>query len=171
MRNGRIELTPARRPDGSTEAYANLRLWVTNGSLGNKVDPGQVTTFLKQNQIAGLRVANPTAAAGGTDGEELSKAQDRFAQALLSRDRIVTRADLLNALRAFDSRIASADVEPAVKRTEHGLQRVERVQVRLNKDDFIDPAAEFPLLQDSLLKHLVDRFPLGTEVAVQVLAL
>ncbi|HEY6370013.1 MAG TPA: hypothetical protein VIX37_05500 [Candidatus Sulfotelmatobacter sp.] len=171
VRNGRIELTPARRPDGSTEGYANLRLWVTNGSLGNKVDPGQVTTFLKQNQMSGLRVANPTAAAGGTDGEELSKAQDRFAHALLSRDRIVTRADLLNALRAFDSRIASADVEPAVKRTEHGLQRVERVRVRLNKDDFIDPAAEFPLLQDSLLKHLVDRFPLGTEVAVQVLAL
>jgi len=171
IRNGRIELTPARRPDGGAEAYANLRLWVTDGTLGNKVDPGQVTGFLKANQMAGLRLTHPTAAAGGTDGEELSKAQNRFAQALLSRDRIVTRADLLNAVRAFDSRVASADVEPAVKRTEQGLQRVERVRVRLNKDDFVDPATEFPLLQDGLLQHLGDRFPLGTEIAVDVLAL
>lgn len=170
IRNGRIELTPARRAEGSTEAYANLRLWVTSGSLGNKVGPGQVTGFLKAIQIPGLRLANPTSAAGGTDGEELSKAQKRFADALLGRDRIVTRADLLNAVRAFDSRITNAEVEPAVKRTEHGLQRVEQVRVRLNRDDFIDPPAEFPILQDGLLKHLANRFPLGTEVTVDVSA-
>jgi len=168
VRNGRIELRPALRADGSPEAYANLRIWVTSGSLGNKVRPGQVTGFLKKSQIAGLRLANPTSAAGGTDCEEFSKAQARFADALLSRDRIVTRADLTTAVRTFDARILGVQVEPAVRRTEHGLQRVERVRVRINQDDFTDPQTELPILKDGLLKHLSDRFPLGTEVAVDV---
>jgi hypothetical protein len=170
VRNGRVELKPALRPDGSPESYANLRLWITSGGLGNKVGPGKVTAFLKKNQISGLRLANPTSAAGGTDREEFSKAHARFADALLSRDRIVTLADLTNAVRAFDGRILSAQVEPAVRRTPHGLQRVERVCVRINQDDFTDPRAELPILKDGLVKHLSDRFPLGTEVAVDVTA-
>jgi hypothetical protein len=168
IRNGRIELRPAVRADGRPESYANLRLWVTGGSLGNKVGPGKVTGFLKKSQIAGLRLANPTAAAGGSDREEFSKAQARFAQALLSRDRIVTRSDLTDAVRAFDPRILSTQIEPMVHRTAHGLQRVEQVQVRVNADDFADPQAELPILKDSLLKHLSGRFPLGTEVTVDV---
>jgi hypothetical protein len=170
VRNGRIELKPAVRSDGSPASYANLRLWITSGALGNKVGPGQVTAFLKKNQISGLRVANPTSAAGGTDREEFSKAQSRFSDALLSRNRIVTHADLTNAVRTFDGRILSAQVEPAVRRTKHGLQRVERVRVRINQDDFTDPSAELPILKDALLKHLSGRFPLGTEVAVDVIA-
>lgn len=171
IRNGRIDLTPARHADGSAESYANLRLWVTQGSLGNKVDPGKVTGFLKANQIRGLRLANPTAATGGSDGEELSKAENRFANALLSRDRIVSRADLINAVRAFDHRIADAEVQPAVRRSEYGLQRVDRVQVSLTREDFIDPETEFPRLKGDLLRHLAERFPLGCEVAVEVLTL
>ncbi len=170
VRNGRIELKPALRPDGSVTKYANLRLWITSGALGNKVGPGQVTGFLKKNQISGLRLANPTSAAGGADQEEVAKAQSRFADALLSRDRIVTHADLTNAVRAFDGRILGAQVEPAVRRTEHGLQRVERVRVRINQDDFTDPRVELPILKTALLKHLSGRFPIGTEVAVEVTA-
>jgi hypothetical protein len=168
VRNGRIELRPAVRADGSQESYANLRLWVTGGSLGNKVGPGKVTGFLKKNQIAGLRLANPTSAAGGSDREEFGKAQARFAQALLSRDRIVTRADLTDAVRAFDARILRTQTEPVVERTPHGLQRVERVRVHVNPDDFADPQAELPILKDSLLRHLAGRFPLGSEVTVDV---
>ena len=168
IRNGRIELRPALRPDGRPESYANLRLWVTAGSVGNKVGPGKVTGFLKKNEISGLRLANPTSGAGGFDREEFGKAQARFAQALLSRDRILTRADLSDAVRAFDPRILSTQVEPAVRRTTHGLQRVERVQVRVNADDFADPRAELPILKDGLQKDLSGRFPLGTEVTVDV---
>jgi hypothetical protein len=170
IRNGRIELRPAVRPDGNPESYANLRLWVTNGALGNHVGPGQLTGFLRKSQISGLRLANPTSAAGGTDREELSTAQARFSDALLSRDRVVTRADLNTAVRAFDSRIRGAQVEPAVRRTEHGMQRVERVKVMVNSDDFVDPRIEWPILQAGLLRHLANRFPLGTEVAVDVSA-
>jgi hypothetical protein len=168
IRNGRIELRPGLRPDGGRESYANLRLWVTHGSLGNSVGPNQLTTFLKRNQIATLRVANPTSAAGGTDGEGLGKAQARFADALLSRDRVVTRSDLTNAVRSFDNRILDADVEAGVRRTEHGLKRMEKITVRIRRDDFVDPQAELPILQDDLLQHLGRRFPLGTELAVRV---
>lgn len=170
IRNGRIEFRPAQRPDGTSESYANLRLWVTGGSLGNKVGPGKVTGFLKKGQIAGLRIANPTAAAGGSDQEEFSKAQARFAEALLSRDRIVTRADLTNAVRAFDSRIVETKITPGVQRTSHGLACVEQVSVHINRDDFVDPQAELPILKNALRKHLSGRFPLGTEVTVDVIA-
>lgn len=168
IRNGRIELRPALHVDGNPESYANLRLWVTGGSLGNKVGPGKVTGFLKKGQISGLRLTNPTAAAGGVDSEAFSKAQARFAEALLSRDRIVTRTDLKNAVHAFDSRILDTQVIPAVQRTSQGLARLERVRVRVNLDDFVDPQAELPILKDSLLSHLSDRFPLGTQVSVDV---
>lgn len=170
IRNGRIELQPALRPDGRPESYANLRLWVTNGSLGSKVGPGQVTGFLKKNTISGLRLTNPTSAAGGTDQEELSTAQTRFAEALMSRDRVVTRKDLLNVVRSFDARILHADVYPAVRRTRQGLQRVERVTVKVNRDDFVEPVTELKVLKDDLAKHLADRFPLGTQLMVEVAA-
>lgn len=170
VRNGRIELRPALLPDGRPESYANLRMWVTSGALGNNVGPGQVVGFLKKSQVAGLRVANPTAASGGTNQEEFKHAQARFSEALLSRDRIVTQADLTAAVRAYDPRIHSAQAEPAVRRTERGLKRLERVRVRLNKDDFTDPQAELPILKAGLLKHLASRFPMGTEVDVDVVA-
>jgi hypothetical protein len=170
IRNGRVELKPALHPDGRPESYANLRLWVTNGSLGSKVGPGQVTGFLKKNTIAGLRLTNPTSAAGGTDQEELSTAQTRFAEALMSRDRVVTRKDLLNVVRSFDARILHAHVNPTVRRTRQGLQRVERVTVKVNRDDFVEPVTELKVLKDDLARHLADRFPLGTQLIVEVAA-
>ncbi len=170
IRNGRVELKPAQRPDARPESYANVRLWVTNGSLGNKVGPGQVTGFLKKNTIAGLRLTNPTSAAGGTDQEVLSTAQTRFAEALMSRDRVVTRKDLLNVVRSFDARILNADVSPGVQRTQRGLQRVERITVRVNKDDFVEPGTELQVLKDDLARHLADRFPMGTQLFVEVAA-
>ncbi len=170
IRNGRIELRPALRPDGRPESYANLRLWVTNGSLGSKVGPGQVTGFLKKSSVTGLRLTNPTSAAGGTDQEELSSAQRRFTEALMSRDRVVTRQDLLNVVRSFDRRIVQADVSPGVQRTERGLQRVERVTIRVNEDDFVEPLTELKILKDDLARHLAGRFPLGTKLAVEVAA-
>jgi hypothetical protein len=170
IRNSRIELRPALRPDGSRESYANVRLWVTNGAAGNDVGPGQMTGFLKKSQILGLRIANPVSAAGGTNGEDFAKARDRFAEALLARDRIVTRNDLINVARSFDSRISGIEIEPSVRRSKQGLKRVEHIKVRLDKEVFVDPRVEFPLLQDGLLRYLTGRFPLGTELVVDVIA-
>src|SRR5205823_11826926 len=47
VKNGRIEFQPARRMDGSPEAYANVRVWVTDGQAGNAVGPGQISGFGK----------------------------------------------------------------------------------------------------------------------------
>jgi hypothetical protein len=168
IRNGRIDLKPALRPDGVEEAYANVRLWVTNGTLGNQVAPGRLAAFLRPQTVAGLRVTNPVAAAGGTDFEEFSSARLRLAEALLSRDRVVTRQDLTHVVRAFDERIQTADIKSGVVRTAHGLQRAEHVRVRVEPGDFVDPAAELPMLQTDLQQHLLDRVPSGVTVSVEV---
>lgn len=168
IRNGRIELQPARRSDGAEDTGANLRLWVTAGSAGNHVGLGQVKTLLKPGSFNGLAVNNPAAASGGTVGESFLESQLRFAEALLSRDRIVTRADLATAVRAFDRRILGVDISPGLNRDPCGLQRVERVEIRLNRDDFIDPVEEGRLLQQELTERLQRRVAFDTEIQVDV---
>ena len=37
IHNGRIHLEAARHADGTTDSYANLRLWLTSGKAGNRV--------------------------------------------------------------------------------------------------------------------------------------
>ncbi len=156
LHNGRIQLRPARRPDDTPEAYANLRLWVSSGALANSVPPGKVQAFLKR--ATAVRISNPTAAAGGTDGEGFQQAQARFASALLSRDRIVTRQDLIAAVRAFDRRIADARVGVTLERTEMGARRVQRVQCLVDREEFLDPEAEGRVLEQELAAHLRTRF-------------
>jgi hypothetical protein len=168
VRNGRLELRPALWPDGRSEAYANLRLWMSNGSLGNRVGPGRLFGFLKQATTTGLRGISLTAATGGLDIEEFSDARLRFAEALLSRDRVVTQNDLVHVARAFDQRIQQADVTTGVARTDEGLQRAVQVRVHVNRDDFVDPATEAPILASDLQRHLTDRFPAGTNLTVEV---
>ena len=168
VRNGRIELRPARGSDGAEDTGANLRLWVTTGSAGNHMGPGQVKGFLKPGSFIGLTVSNPAAAAGGTDGETFQESQVRFAEALLSRDRIVTRTDLLTAVRAFDRRILGVDVSPALNRDPCGLRRVERINVTLSRNDFVDPMEEGRVLQQELTERLARRVAFGTEIQVDV---
>jgi hypothetical protein len=168
LRNGHIELRPARRPDGVEDTSANLRLWVTEGSAGNRVGPGQVKMLLKPGGYSGIVVSNPTAAAGGTDGETFQESQLRFAEALLSRDRIVTRADLVAAVRAFDRRILDVDVISGLSRDPWGLRRVERIKVKLNRVDFLDPIEEGGLLQQELVERLEQRALVGTHLQVEL---
>ena len=161
VRHGRIELRPAKKTDGSQEDYVNVRVWVTDGAIGNAVAPGQITCFRKAGMFDMLRVANPVPAAGGTDGEGFAEARARFAQALLSRDRIVTEADLLAALRAFDRRILDAKIHATLSRNSHGLERVHQVTAMLDRDGFVEPSIEVPLLQQELDNHLQGRFVHG----------
>jgi hypothetical protein len=166
IRNGRIELQAAKRADGSAETYANLRVWLTSGALGNKVGPGQVESFAKRGTFAGVRVTNPTSAAGGTNSEEYEDAQTRFAEALLSRGRIVTHADLETMARSFDHRIVKAEVSSRMKRSELGLQRFQQVVCWLDRDAFVDPDAEMSVLKDDLDRFLRARFLYDTELAL-----
>ena len=157
IRNGRIEITPARWPDGRPQSLVNVRVWVCAGEAANQVGPGMITS-LELKGGGGLRVLNPTSAAGGTSSESFSSAQERFAAALLSRDRVVTRADLLAVVRAFDRRIRDARIASAVERVGGALRRVERVTVSLDREDFTDPDLEAAYLKDELQALLETRF-------------
>jgi hypothetical protein len=168
IQNGRIQLTPARNELGRPDGYVNLRLWVTSGKLCNKVGPGQVESFVAKSPAPFLSVINPTSAAGGTDGESFEVAQARFAHALLSRDRIITRADLIASVRAFDRRIRDAKVSFGLRRTNEGLQRVQRILVTASRDEFIDPEVETPVLIDELTRWLRDRFLYDIDLSVDL---
>lgn len=166
IRNGCIHLQPARHADGSLDASVNLRLWVTRGSDGNRVGAGRIQSFLRKTGLRSLRVNSGTAAAGGTNGESLQETRARFTEALLSRDRIVTRADLFAAIRAFDRRIQIVDVSSGLERTKRGLQRVQQVHLAVANDDFLEPGQELRFLLDELKSHLEDRLLYDTQLKI-----
>lgn len=168
IRNGRLELCPGQAKDGRPERHANVRVWVTGGGLGNRVGPGQVQSFVNKAGWIGVRVINPTSAAGGTDGETFDQAHARFSEVLLSRDRIVTRNDLANAVYAFDRRILDVRVAGAFERSQSGLQRVQRVTVALDREDFIDPDIEARFLLEDLAGMLRSRTLLDIETRVDM---
>jgi hypothetical protein len=168
FRNGRIELVPARFADGRPQTYANVRVWITSGTAANAVGPGRVSAISAKGAAALLRVTNPTAAAGGTDEESLAVAQDRFSSALLSRDRIVTRADLYANVKAFDRRVREATIRSGLERVAGGLRRVEKVTVHLDESDFHDPELEGRYLSDELAALLRKRVLNDVAVSVTV---
>jgi hypothetical protein len=167
IRNGRIEITPARWPDGRPQSLVNVRVWITAGEAANQVGPGMITSIELKGAGSSLRVLNPTSAAGGTSSESFTTAQERFAAALLSRDRVVTRADLLAVVRAFDRRIRDARIASAVERVGGALRRVERVTVSLSREDFTDPDLEAAYLRDELHALLAARFLYDIELSVR----
>lgn len=168
IHNGRVHLYPAKRTGVVEDTYANLRLWLTGGTIANRVGAGQIQAFLKKGQSQGLRIINPTSAAGGTDGEDFEQGQRRFAAALLSRDRIVTRADLETTVRAFDRRISGVSLALGVDRTDRGLQRVQKVRCEVDREEFVDPDEEIPILTQELRDHLEKRFLYDVAVSLQV---
>lgn len=163
----RVTLHPGFRPDGSRQTGANIRLWLTNGALGNLVAPGDITGFASSATFDQIRVNHLTAAAGGTDDEDYSDARRRFANALLTRGRIVTRSDLESAALSFDRRILEVDVKSEIERGDHGLHRVERLWITLDTDGFTRPDLELPVLQQELKQVLTSRMLHGTQLDIQ----
>jgi hypothetical protein len=167
LQNGRIILAPARSLDDRLDTYANLRLWVTTGARANHVGAGKVQVFV-QPAAAGVRVGSLTAAAGGANEEDYSQARPRFAGAVLSRDRLITRTDLITALRAFDRRVLGAELAAGLHRGGDGLQRVQRVTLHLKRADFIDSAEESRVLAEEIKAYLGQRFLYDMELAIDV---
>ncbi len=124
IRNGRIDLRPGWLANGMRESYANVRLWMTAGSMGNSVGPGRTQSF-HEKPAKHVSIVNPTAAAGGADQQTFEQARLRFHGALLSRDRLVTREDLFSAVKAFDKRIRDVSVQTVARevRTACGASR------------------------------------------------
>jgi len=153
LHNDRLTLHPGSDADGQVQTAANVRLWLTNGELGNRVGPGDITGFAHSATLDDIRVNHVTAAAGGANGEDYSNTERRFAEALLSRGRIVTRADLQASALSFDRRIVSVDARSLVERKAEGLRRVERLWVTLDEEGFT-PELELPVLQQGLENYL-----------------
>jgi hypothetical protein len=138
-----------------------VRLWLTNGELGNRVGPGDITGFANSATFDDISVNHVTAAAGGTNGEDHPSTQRRFAEALLSRGRIVTRADLEASTLAFDRRILAVEVRSQIERQPEGLRRMERLWVTLDEAGFTQAELELPVLQQGLEAYLRERLVQG----------
>ena len=164
IRNGRMELRPARRPGGEEESFATVRIWVTAGSIGNTVGPGQIQGLAQKKDGATLQLLNPASAAGGATAETLDDAQIRFARTLLSRDRIVTRRDLVIAVRAYDRRVRDAETRSTLERTATGLRRTQKITLVLDASDFADPPAEARILEQNLTRYLQERMLYDTRI-------
>ncbi len=169
LANNRLTLHPGTHADGSPHVAANVRLWLTNGALGNRVGPGDITGFANAAALAGIRVAPFTAASGGSDGEDLASEERRFADALLTRGRIVTRVDLEAAALAIDRRILHAVTSSRVDRRDEGLRRVEHLQLTLDTHSFTKPEIELPALKSQVESTLSARLVQGLELEVDFL--
>jgi hypothetical protein len=167
VHQGHLTLLPGKMPDGADETYANIRLWMTAGAAGNQVGVARVQSFANA-ATPGVSVENITAAAGGSDGEGLHAAQKRFSEALLSRDRLITRADLDGSIRSFDRRIATIDVQPVLARSPRGLRRQHRITVTAERDRFAAPEEEARVLVMDLHKFLAERVPFDIDVSVEL---
>lgn len=170
MRQGCLEIEPARPPQGLPDRYANVRLLLANGALDNeeRVDSGAITTFLKKAVIPTLEIRNLTMAAGGTNGESFRDAQRRFAELLLARERAVTHADLKATLKAFEPKVRTVHCQPGLERIRGGLRRVHRVTVGLDRGAFVAPDEEANRLQHELEAHLQAHTLLGLEMRVDI---
>jgi hypothetical protein len=150
VHNNRLTVHAGHNRDGSRHQAANVRLWLTNGELGNRVGPGDITGFANAATLHHIRLAPFSAAAGGSNGEDYASEERRFSAALLTRGRIVTRRDLEEAALALDRRILSANTRSAVERRDHGLRRVEHLLLTLDSHAFTQPESELPLLRSQI---------------------
>ncbi len=162
FKNDRVNLHPGMELDGREEESATLRLWLTNGALGNLMAPGDIAGFASSATFDDIRVTQMTASSGGSDGEEYALAERRFAETMLTRGSVVTRADLETAALAYDRRILSAVVESRIDRRPEGLRKVARLWLSLDPDGFTDRDLELPVMQQGMTRLLEDRLIEGT---------
>ena len=168
LHQGYLTLMPGKMSNGADETYANVRLWMTTGAAGNQMGVARLQSFAKERPVRGLIVGNITAAAGGSDGEGFHSAQRRFSEALLSRQRLLTRTDLEVSIRSFDRRISHIDVHPILARSARGLRRLHRITVMAERDRFAAPEEEARTLVTDLHSFLAKRIPLDVDVNVEL---
>lgn len=164
--NDRLTLHPGAGADGTPHEAANVRFWLTNGELGNRVGPGNIIGFSNAAALQGMRIVPVTAAAGGSNGEDIASEERRFADALLTRGRIVTEEDLHTAALAIDRRVLAATTNSGVERGPNGLQRVLRLLLTLDSHAFSNPEIELPNLKSQIESGLRDRLVHGLVLEV-----
>jgi hypothetical protein len=168
VRRDKLEIEPARTLRGDADGFANVRLLLCNGTLGNDVPAGGIKGFLNRVMPRTMEIRNMTGTAGGDDGESLTETKQRFTEMLLSRERPVTYPDLEAMARAFEPNIRKVEAVPMLERDDDGLHRVQRVTVTLDRDAFTVPEVETEILKRELEANLQKRSLLGLKVRVTV---
>jgi hypothetical protein len=168
FRAGCLEIEPSRTSRGVADRHANVRLLLTRGAGGNKVEDGGINNVLRRVAGTAPGITSLTVAAGGADGETLESMRQRFAELLLTRERVVTHADLEAVVRTYEPRVRHVECRPTLARTGAGLRRVQRVTVTLERESFVMHEVEAEVLQRELTDRLRERVLLGLEVEVDI---
>jgi hypothetical protein len=167
-RHGVLDVHPAQRPSGRYDGYAMVHLLYCDGARANGVDIGDLCT--SNSKLANLTasVRNLTVSRGGAAPPSYADARTRFAEALRTRERIVTAADVDVSARAFEPRIDRVDVVATCDRTSSGLRPVDLVTIHVRHGEFADPEADLVRLRDRLERHLQQRAMIGHRIRVAI---
>ncbi len=168
FRDGRFELRPARTDSGRFDAYAIVRLLVSDGDRANGLQAGDLRRIDAALANVTAQVSNLTLSRGGSAPPEYGPAKLRFAELLRTRERVVTVADIDVACRVFEPRIHAVRVESGTEVLDGVPQRVETVVVVVRRSDFADPGAELPRMRELLEADLQSRAVLGQHIRVQL---
>jgi hypothetical protein len=163
-----LHFRPARSETGREDKYATYSLLVTEGERGNGVDAGRIARLGLKAMNPTLRVHNVLPSRGGTNPPDYARSRVRLAEALRSRDRVITTADFEFLTQAFDARLAEVRVEHEATLVDRRLQTVHVVRCRVRETDLGDPESDAPRLRDRLQRHLQDRALIGQVVRVDL---
>jgi hypothetical protein len=167
-RAGELEFRPARGPTGRMDGYAMARLLFCDAERANGMEGGDLHRIGSSLSNATAQVANLTVTRGGCEPPPFAPARTRFAELLLTRERVVTAADIEVTVRAFEPRVRGVRVESCAELHDGALRRVESVTARVNPADFADPEAEVIRLRGQLQRHLQERAVIGQQIRVEV---
>jgi hypothetical protein len=168
FQQGWLEIRPARTLRGLVDGYANVRLLLSNGRLGNTVEAGKITTLLHRSTPRTLKITNLNRAAGGSDGDSFNESRRRFADLLLSRERPVTLPDLEAMVKAFEPKVRAVGAQSALERRSDGLHRVQQITIAMERESFALAEVEAEVVRRELEVELQRRALLGLEVRVKI---
>jgi hypothetical protein len=138
--------------------------WVTNGAFGNQIRTGTQMQAYSGSMLADNSIVLCTNTVGGSDPLSSSESLDAFKNALLTRDRIVSRSDIRHFCKAHLGSLF-ADIElkevyrPSRDRNQ-AFEKVMLVEIRLRGQPEMDPSVLAHSLKTrlELASHAFQRF-------------
>jgi hypothetical protein len=163
-----LHFRPAVSETGRVDRIAAVRLLVTDGERGNRVDPGRISRLGVRMASKLLRVSNLVPSRGGTNPPDYPRHRLRLAEALRARERAVTASDFEVIAKAFDPRLSEVRVSQVGTLVDRCLQPVQLVECAVSELQLGDAESEAPRLRDLLERHLQARALIGQVVRVKL---
>lgn len=147
--------------------YVTIFYTVTAGTSANGIGVGQINELYEKHP--GVSSAqNVFPVKGAIPAKTQQQIIDEVSLRLRNRDRVLNFQEIVNWIKTFDPRIASAECENSVMRDEKGVFRCILVKVIVVKEQFYsDDEAE--LLKVRLLQFLKSRSPVNTQYQIEVI--